>query len=679
MSGGHIGCDAELTENFVHADFRHTERRLGDVGDGDFTHRLRLFGFAEPRGRIHVVAEAFGQAVGKQDIGAGESGAQFRKQDREVAHHVGALRTLTGKQEGDFVGRGAGAAGEINATRVFDRRAAAADLLHRAGQFVAQVGDRFGDDGEAERTLPALLKNVIGDITQRRRRLQRGQRAQRCTRLLGHLFGRTGLPDEQFAGPCLEGKIGLGVIGGVFFQHGVKIGAAESKRVHPGATDAAPCDPRAGFGVDIHGALRIAHHVGRRTLHIDRRGQHLVVQRERGLDQTSDTGTAFGVADVGFHRTDSARLGGGAGFGHRDRHALGFGAVTEHGAGAVGFDQLDRADGKSGHVVGVFQRAQLAGRAGRGQAFALAVARAADAADDRVNAIAVLLREVEAFEDQRADAFADADAVGRLVKRTRHALRTERLGFGKTEESVRIHQGVGRANDRGGRLTAGDFAHADVDRGQCGRAGCVDGEIRAAEVQAVRDAPGHHVRQHAGERVFRPFRQLLQNIFRHALHKQGQTGAETITQPEVAHAAGEAVDAGGVFAVKFLVRVSGVGEGAGGGFEGKELDRVDRLQTVRRNAEFHGIKQHRVDKPAPLGVNFVARAFIGIEIVLPVPAVGRHFRDAIAFGQDVFPEGPQIASLGKHATHADDGDAGGRDRPGNLRRCFFRLLSCRHN
>ncbi len=104
---------------------------------------------------------------------------------------------------------------------------------------------------------------------------------------------------EQHGLCCALHAVGSCVFGGVFFEDDVEVGAPEAERTDPGAAwhVALAAYPWARFGVEVEGRVFDAEAwVGAR--HVDRWGEHFVVQCEGCLDQASSTGSGFGVPDL---------------------------------------------------------------------------------------------------------------------------------------------------------------------------------------------------------------------------------------------------------------------------------------------------------------------------------------------------------------------------------------------
>ena len=89
-----------------------------------------------------------------------------------------------------------------------------------------------------------------------------------------------------------------------------------------------------------------------RRLDVVRGRQHLVIERQRGLDQSGRSRRALGVADHRFDRTDRAGLNVRPGFGEDRFEGRDLRAISGDRAGAVGLDQPDRSRREIRHVVG---------------------------------------------------------------------------------------------------------------------------------------------------------------------------------------------------------------------------------------------------------------------------------------------------------------------------------------
>ena len=118
-----------------------------------------------------------------------------------------------------------------------------------------------------------------------------------------------------------------------------------------------------------------------------------------------------------------------------------FNRVADGRASGVALNELDALGFPARRIVGETERAELAFARGR-EEVAIEVVAQADAADERVNFIAVAEGVGETLEDDDARAFADDEAAGSGVEGRATAGGRERAELGET------HLGVERVGAR---------------------------------------------------------------------------------------------------------------------------------------------------------------------------------------------------------------------------------------
>ena len=99
-------------------------------------------------------------------------------------------------------------------------------------------------------------------------------------------------------------------------------------------------NPGPGNGIQIEGTILHAE-LGVRLLNIDSGGKNLVMQRQRGFDQSGRPGGRLGVADLGFHTSQSTPLLILTRLGINAFESLKLHHVAHLGAGSVSFHHLD--------------------------------------------------------------------------------------------------------------------------------------------------------------------------------------------------------------------------------------------------------------------------------------------------------------------------------------------------
>ena len=181
------------------------------------------------------------------------------------------------------------------------------------------------------------------------------------------------------------------------------------------------------------------------------------------------------------------------------------------------------------------QRLELAALPRSHRAFAAAVVVRRCAPDDRVDAVAVPDRIVEALEDDRAGAFSHEESVGGRIEGTAFT------GAGDGPDAAEADQIVGeqvQVHTAGDREI--DLAGAQVDDGllrghQRGRAGGVDGKRGAAQVPGLRDDGGGHVEQVPGHGEGAHRHHVLDQRVAQLLRFRSRQGAAERTVEELHH------------------------------------------------------------------------------------------------------------------------------------------------
>jgi hypothetical protein len=181
---------------------------------------------------------------------------------------------------------------------------------------------------------------------------------------------------------------------------------------------------------------------------------------------------------------------------------------------------------------------------------------------------------------------------------------------------------------RAGRQVLARDVEGDEHRG----ARRVDGEVLAAEVEAVGHAPGDDGGEDAGQAV-------LGHVGQEGVELLGDLGDAVAGEHEAQHVPGGQVDGaaraggphrGGGVAVEgpaAVGPVAGVLEGGAGGLEGHELRGVDGGQAGGRDAPLEGVEADVGDEAAPLGDRLVLLARrrlvgaleLGVEVDVGVP------------------------------------------------------------
>ena len=258
-----------------------------------------------------------------------------------------------------------------------------------------------------------------------------------------------------------------------------------------------------------------------------------MLKRKGSFDEAGGTCGSLGVADLGLYRPqcDSRPVTGE----HRLETGE-FGDVAGLGRGAVRFDQFDGGRLVADTFVGAAQSLGLAFSARRIDAGRAPVRGGAEAPDDCVNSIPVTFGIVETLERQHADTLADDRPVG--AGREWPAVTGRREG--RRLREAHVHHDVVERIDAAGEDQVGLVQVKSVQRSLKGRqrtrAGGIDDEVGAAEIEAVGGASGDDVAQQAGEGCFLPDRvvvgdiatDLVRFVFRQAVFQHGLAPDRTL-------------------------------------------------------------------------------------------------------------------------------------------------------
>ena len=174
-----------------------------------------------------------------------------------------------------------------------------------------------------------------------------------------------------------------------------------------------------------------------------------MLQRKNGFDESGGTCRRLGVADLRLHRAECDRA---PSVGEHRLEAGELGNVARFGRGAVRLDEFDRRRVVAGAFVGAAQCLGLPFGTRRVDAGCAPVGGGAEAADDRMDLVAVTLGIVEPLERHHADALADDRAVGAVGERPAVTGRRECRRLGEAHEHHHVVQCVDAAGQHHIRL-----------------------------------------------------------------------------------------------------------------------------------------------------------------------------------------------------------------------------------
>ena len=601
--------------------------------------------------------------------GAVPRGERRRERHREVRAHAEVLASLPREEKSDRALVRAGAVRRAVGERERLRRSGV-DPLRRLGEARREAPGVRRDDGEARgRLLVVPLEARARDPREPPRGLPRGGLLRERARLRRDLRAARSADDDELAGgrvEALRARRGARVL----LERDVEVGAAEAERAHRGPARVLPvADPRPRLRAQVEGALFEAE-LRVRRVDLDRRREHAVVEGEDRLEEPGRAGRRLRVADLALHRAERAPLPIRSPRRVEDEaEPLELGDVARLRPGPVRLDELDRLRPVARELVGAGERLRLP-RGHRGvDALAAAVRGGADAADDRVDPVAVPLGVGEALQGHHPEPLAEHRAVGPVAEGAAVAARRERRRLREAEEHEDVVQRVDSARDD--EVAVAELQLRDRHRERAQRRGArrVGDAVRAPEVQAVRDAPRDDVPEEAGERRLLP-RDVV------ARDPVADRGHLVLRQPRLAErlhpdrplqpadhrgeellGARHAEDHRGPRAVRRLeLLAEGVLEDLLRHDQREELRGVRRGDRRGGNAPAERVEVDRVEKGAPLRVGLVGRRGIRVVIVLDEPVARRHVADQVRAGEDVLPEARGVGGAGEEGAHADDGD-----------------------
>ncbi len=454
----------------------------------------------------------------------------------------------------------------------------------------------------------------------------------------------------------------------MLLQHAVEVAAAEAEGADPGAPGMPGWrQPRTLVGVHVErrGPRR---HLRHRLFYLERRRQHLVMQRHGDLDQRCRTRCGLGVADLRLHRTQGAPRALASALAVDGAERVGLDRVADDRAGAVCLDELHGVGADIGALVCSAQRLRLPGRAWRVDGVALAVTRCSQTSDLGVDAVAVAHRVVQALEDEDADAFTQDRSIALVVERPRIAGGAERGGLREAHVHEDVVERIDPSSDRHVTASVGQLHRGEVQRTQRARAGRVHHAVGAAQVEPVRDAACNDVPEQAREGGLLPFdvgvRDATNHVFsgftldarvgeRLTPERMPKAGAQRNGELQRARHAHEHTDP--VPVEVSIGAVAGVDQRPLRREERQKLSGIRCLQRVRRDAEVQRIEVHRGQEAAPSGIGHVRRLGVGAEVVFRGPMRVWHVRNRVDAVTDVVPVRVQAVRFGEDAGDADDG------------------------
>ena len=653
------GLDAELAEHRQQRRARAADRRLSPLRGP----QRQLVGLAgrvvEARDREHDPLEPEPEV--RRAI---PSSARGREVHGQVGAHLHVLAALAGEEQADRSLPGTDAvAGPVG--RLELGLGLGLDLPGRALEPSSQVA-RVSQQRQSSRGVGVELLLRLPSRPTKDPRLVGSGRPRTST--LGNR-STIGAADRDQLGRHRAQQLGVLARTRVLLEQQVEVRTTEAERAHARATQViGAADPRSRLGVEVEGRV-LDVELGVGPLDLDRRRQHLVVQRHHGLEEPGRAGGRLGVADLRLDRSERAPLRLALADREGQLQPAELGRVAGLGPGPVGLDQLDRVRLEAGVGLGAAQGLGLALGHRRIDALRLAVRRRADPTQHRVDVIAVALGVGEALERDHAQTLAEHRAVGRVREGPAITRGRERRGLAEAHEHEDVVERVDAARDDQIRVAQVELLRGHVDRREGRGARGIGHAVGPAEVEAVGDPTGDDVAEQAREAalfpgcvvVGDPLGDRLDLVLGHAVVAH-RLDPNRLLQPadhgrEQLLGRGHAEDHRDPRAIHALeLPAGGVTQDLLGNDQAEQLRGVGRLDDLRRHAPGRRVEVDVRDEPAALGVGLVGRAGVRVVVVLGQPVGRRDVGQQIGAGPNVGPKAGRVLRAGEQGGDADDGD-----------------------
>ncbi len=437
------------------------------------------------------------------------------------------------------------------------------------------------------------------------------------------------------------GAVGLGRFGGRLLQDDVRVGTGEPERADAGDTRLTVALPRRGL-LDHLQRKPVPRNVRRRILEVQMRRQQLVLERQDDLDHARDARGGLQVSDVRLRRADQQWVAVLAPLAEDRTGGLRLDRVTQRRPGAVCLQVVDVGGNQAGTLQRVGDNPLLCNTIRHGQATRRAVLVDRAAADDGPDVVAVGDRVFESLDDDDAATLAAHVTVCGRVERLASTIGREHVRAGEGDHRRRREQHVRATGQCQVALPQTQRLAGLMDGHQRRTARRVDGDRRALQPQPEADPargcgvrrPDRHVGLDLGER------QLTGG------HTQVVVGGQTDEHT-------------GIRIRQSRWRSAGMLNRPPRGLQQEPVLWVQHPDLARRHAEERRVETgHVIDETRPTCRDLARCVRVGVEELVDIPPVGRHFGDRVpAFSQHI-PELVGVRGSGKTRRVTDDRKTG---------------------
>ena len=419
-------------------------------------------------------------------------------------------------------------------------------------------------------------------------------------------------------------------------EHHVGVGAAKPEGIHARQAPA-PDRPRERRGRARHLEVQgIEIDVGAEFGAVQRGRQKIVLQGEHRLEHAAEPRCRLHMTDVGLDRSDQQRLGTPAGDRLADRGSLD--RVADRCAGPVSLEEGERVEIDPAPDVELLEKLGLETLGRQRNAVGAPVRIDVGIRDVGVDGVTVAFGRRARLEHQHGTALGAHVAVGIGREGLAEPAPRQHRRLGEADEGMGADEDADAADERGVDAPAAQVHHRFVQRDQRRRAGRVDDEARAVQIEDVGEAVGDDRQRVAGHHV--------------------GVGRRHIEQTQVGMVDGRDADEdAGVRSGKPRGPDAGVFEAFPGQLQQQALLRVHLFGLTRRHAERAGIEAPDVVEHA--GGERVCPPTLGeagMQQPLVSPTIGGNLGNrAAALGQEA-PEIPNGWGSGQTTCAADDSD-----------------------
>jgi len=403
-----IRLETRLLEQFIQPYTQRSNCRLGVLGAGKLLHQGLSLGGSKHRARVYVRRKRFHLILDEHFVHCAEYLTHGREVHRQFTAHLQILRALSREQRHHLALRVETTAPVEDPLGVFPaillgltRQPVDAQLEH-----LARLIDRL-----SHKAYPRLF------LRNRQRAAGADQVIEAHLRLPAlQILERIPASFEQLRRVCRAQQHGLGhriqsvcpaVLALDFFEHDMKVSPTKAKRADPRAAWVAVLrtDPWARLGIQIKRCL-VDTQFGIGSSDVNRWRQHLVIQRQRRLDQAGGPGGRFGMANLRLHAAQGNALPAFVVLAKDFFQPFELSRISGYRTCSVRLNHANRSRLETGFRIGAPQCLGLTGRTRGVNTLVATIAGRSNRLDDRIYPVTVTLGIFQTLQYNHAQALA---------------------------------------------------------------------------------------------------------------------------------------------------------------------------------------------------------------------------------------------------------------------------------